>query len=479
FGRIAELGEAGQRTLATTANVTSRAKLAQAQGKVAEALQMATTKWQEVADQDNRLQDKIELAELLMQIELQRGDLVAASGYGESLVALSNDVRGQVEHIRLGAAWLARVHDGYKQYADILLTRYQSSGDADLLERALAVLESSRGQSLLLQRQLADTHRGDESAERRNLRRRLTEVSNRRAGLPAGSADYEKISIDYFQLLEQYQSNFAMQEQQVAVSAFSMATARAKLGGDKALIEFLCMQEAACKAIVVSDSAMKVFEAGGWQQVSELANRLNATLRTPGADSEGVRRQLGALLLGDIYADPMLNGKTGLLVVVDYPLNNLPFAALTPAANGELVNRFAISTIPSITVYQSAAAEQRQHSLDVAVFADPVFSAGAIQRNAGSSTTFNGWLQSLDRLRWSAVEANNLASLFSGRNVRIYTREQATRENLLKAETRSARILHIASHAYYNESMQDLVGIAFSAADPADIEIDADGPGTV
>lgn len=467
FAEIADQGAFGQSLLASTETLTYRAQLALAAGKVTEALQMASAKWKEVEAQDNRLQDKIQLADLLMQIHQRLGDLVTASGFGESMVQLSNDVKGQVEHIRLGAAWSARMHEGHKRYADLLITRYQQGGEVALLERALAVLESSRGQSLVLQRQLAGSTSAEESPERRNLRRRLTEVSNRRAALVVGSADYESVSGEYFRLLESYQSNFTQHERQVAAADFSLAGARAKLGADKVLVEFLCLPEVTCKAIVVSATVTKVVDAGAWQSVSQLALGLNASLRNPGSDSDEQRRQLGALLFGGFVNDPQLSGKRELLVVPDYPLNNLPLAALL-SADERVIDRFAISTIPSLTAYAAEPGRQYPYSLDAAVFADPVFSAGAVQGKTGSSSEFTGWLQGLDRLRWSGMEASNLAKLFAGRSVKVYSRETATRDNLFKEETRNARILHIASHAYYNESMQDLVGIAFSAADPAD-----------
>lgn len=469
FQQIALLGEAGERLLSQVEVIIERARLALAENNSDEALQILQPKWDEIAAQENRLHEKILLADMMMQLGIARGNEDAAERYGDTMLAMSDDIAGQLEHIRLGAAWSARTNDGHKRFAGLLIDRFEASGDPRYLERALMVLERTRAQNLINQRIVAgDSADAEETAERRSLRRRLTEVSNRRAALLVGSDEYGQATLEYFQLLEKFQADYVQRESGREIAANSFEALQAKLGERALVVEFLCLEQASCRALVMSRNQLKVFNVGDYADVGGLARELDAALRSTGSDTTALRSQLGSSLFAAIMQDGISSAATDMFVVADFPLNNLPFASLLLAQKQTLVDRVTVSMIPSISIYQPGVERNAQYPLDVAVFADPVFSAEAVVRGASGSNDFSGWLQSLDRLRWSAVEARNLEKVFSGRNMKLYMREDATRENLLKQETRNARILHIASHAYYNESMEDLVGIAFSADGPAE-----------
>jgi CHAT domain-containing protein len=442
-------------------------KLWLAQQNPKKALKLLLPEWKLISGAETNLDHQIQTAGLLLETYIALKDFAAADVFGETLITLSADMRGQLEHLRLGAAWSASIHKYFERYAEALIHQYVKTQKRRYLERALAVLEASRGQNLLLERTAAAAREASGDEEKTAMRRRLAEVSNRRAAQLVGTPEYQKYSLEYFQLLEKFQADYLQTTSDSSTkSNFSLAELRTKLGADKLLVEFLCLPESECHAVVVSDKDLAVLELGEFDQIQELAASVVSGVRNPGEDTQELRKKLGSLLFGKLMEVPALAAKKSLLLVVDFPLNNLPFAALLLDDKTTLAQRFQVSNIASIGSYDPNQQDLRQHALDMAVFADPVFTSQAVKSNAGNSSNFMGWLESLDRLRWSAVEAQNLQALFNAADMKVYLGKSATRVNLLMPETRNARVLHIASHAYYNESMQDLVGIAFSAENP-------------
>jgi CHAT domain-containing protein len=71
----------------------------------------------------------------------------------------------------------------------------------------------------------------------------------------------------------------------------------------------------------------------------------------------------------------------------------------------------------------------------------------------------------LQRLPWTAREAKELKALFEPLTTIVFTGARATRENLRSSEARNARILHIASHGYFNAASPENVGLALSVVD--------------
>jgi CHAT domain-containing protein len=470
LNQIEVIAEPGSPWFSREELLEDQVKLRLAQKNPKQALKLLQQEWKLIKGAETNLDHQIQIAGLLLETYIAMNDFAAADKFGETLITLSTDMRGQLEHLRLGAAWSASIHNYFERYAELLIHQYSKTQQRKYLERALAVLEASRGQNFLLERTAAAARGAveDQDQEKVAMRRRLTEVSNRRAAQLVGTPEYEKYSLEYFQLLEKFQADYLQTTADLsAKSNFSLTELRAKLGTDKVLVEFLCLPESACHAVVVSDKDLAVLDLGEFRQIQELATSVVNGVRKPGEDTQELRKKLGSLLFGKLMATPSLATKKSLLLVVDFPLNNLPFAALLLDDKTTLAQRFQLTSISSLGSYNPKQQDFRQHNLEVAVFADPVFSSQAIKSNAGNSNNFTGWLESLDRLRWSVVEAQNLQTLFNAADMKVYLGKVATRANLLKPETRNARVLHIASHAYYNESMQDLVGIAFSAEDPA------------
>ncbi len=163
-----------------------------------------------------------------------------------------------------------------------------------------------------------------------------------------------------------------------------------------------------------------------------------------------------------------------LIIVTDNILHRIPFSALNIANTNEpykpLAEKLRIVRAPAASIYFSgpiAVNDLTSSELDIAIFADPAFSSNpqlSLNETPASSSNFRSWERSLTRLPFTASEAENISNLFShlGHNLQVSTGLNATSEWLMKDETRNAKILHIATHGYFDHEYPELVGIATS-----------------
>ncbi|MFT4929253.1 MAG: CHAT domain-containing protein [Phenylobacterium sp.] len=160
-----------------------------------------------------------------------------------------------------------------------------------------------------------------------------------------------------------------------------------------------------------------------------------------------------------------------LIVVQDGAVQGLPFAALNIAKNPQryqpLITQYQLHTTYSTAAYFATPRGQTTHSnIDIAVFADPVFNQEAL---LSAPTTddhqYRSWNQNLVRLPWTAKEADAISQTFSQANVAVLTGSKATNTALMSENIRNAKVLHIATHGYFNPKTPDIVGIATSVID--------------
>ncbi|MCG8461335.1 MAG: CHAT domain-containing protein, partial [Holophagales bacterium] len=232
-----------------------------------------------------------------------------------------------------------------------------------------------------------------------------------------------------------------------------------------------------------------------------------------------------------IGSDPRQPGSAvsrRLAVVPDGALHRLPFAALSVAAGGPLVDAHELVVLPSLAVLaelRGRASARTDGELDrparatpgerqLAVLADPVFSAedprlgpggsAAVPENpaetgevvltmpvldftastttgsadpstpdgdpsTGSRAAADG-MAHLPRPHWlrlphSGTEAERLARRFPAGSVRVATGLEASRELLLGGELDSYRRLHLATHTRIDDAQPELSGLALSMVD--------------
>jgi len=98
---------------------------------------------------------------------------------------------------------------------------------------------------------------------------------------------------------------------------------------------------------------------------------------------------------------------------------------------------------------------------DIVVFADAIFSEGEDSSGVdggGESSEFRSWALGLKRLPASAAEEKYIIAIFKEENVTSFIRRDATKSKLFSDKARNAKVLHIATHGYYDPLTPYLVG---------------------
>jgi CHAT domain-containing protein/tetratricopeptide (TPR) repeat protein len=182
----------------------------------------------------------------------------------------------------------------------------------------------------------------------------------------------------------------------------------------------------------------------------ELSNRTESLRRELAGRDLGFRaaaRELYQLLLKPAQAQ--LRGKTNLVIAPDDKLWELPFQALLGAGDRYVIERSAVSYVPSLTVLREMMAERdkRQAGRRAETGGYPLLALGnpAIGKETIERAALALRDEKLDPLPEAEQEVKALGQLYGAARSKIYIGAGA-REDRLKAEAGQARVLHFATH---------------------------------
>ena len=236
-----------------------------------------------------------------------------------------------------------------------------------------------------------------------------------------------------------------------------------QLAADELLLRYHLGQGSSF-AFVVSKSDWQVLTLPARDELVLMSEQLMLQLKQQQLQPQGVGRELTRLL-------PMAQMATGqyqrLLVMADDVIHRLPLAALNLAGDDEryrpLVREFKLIHLYAASEYLGEKPPAGKSSgPDLAVFADPVF---AVEATDPLPDGFGQWRANLTRLKATGEEAQAVAAHFPELDIELVTREQATNAALMSLPLRSAKILHIATHGYFDSDTTDVVGLATAAVD--------------
>jgi CHAT domain-containing protein/tetratricopeptide (TPR) repeat protein len=187
----------------------------------------------------------------------------------------------------------------------------------------------------------------------------------------------------------------------------------------------------------------------------DLARFLALVQRGDGADS--LARAFGAALLDPVRPE-LGAGISRLIVVPDGPLHRVPWDLLRLADGGQVIERYAVSVVPSAAVLAALWRHPRAGSTRPAspgsllAFGDPVFAREAGTGVAEATAEMQGDIDSageLPRLAGSGREARLVARYASEAVVRL--RGDASAAYLKRAPLERFRVIHFATHAVVDE----------------------------
>jgi CHAT domain-containing protein len=186
------------------------------------------------------------------------------------------------------------------------------------------------------------------------------------------------------------------------------------------------------------------------KELSQLTQRFNQRIANRSLDFQDSAAQLYNLLLKPAQAQ--LRGRNSLIIVPDGILWDLPFQALLSAPKRFLLDDYAISYAPSLTVLkemQSLRAKRRNHHSQ----AKTLLALGnpAIDTQTAEKVTAVFMDEKLLPLPEAERQVKVLRQIYGDNHSRVYIGAQAS-ETRLKQEAADYQILHLATHGILNDA---------------------------
>lgn len=146
--------------------------------------------------------------------------------------------------------------------------------------------------------------------------------------------------------------------------------------------------------------------------------------------------------------EPYFENVTGLIIIPDEFLYNLPFGALTMEDNNYLIQKFKINYQYSIQLLKKQLSNQnkKKYKNEFSGFAPSFFGGQSEQRYVAINDKI---CNQLSQLEFNADEVSSIAESFRGK---LFLNRNATLENFLQI-IGNTKIIHLATHAVGDEEI--------------------------
>lgn len=345
-----------------------------------------------------------------------------------------------------------------------MLASYQRGRQPGELWAALEVIERSR--AISLRQQFSAPPSVVKQVEQSHVLATLSEIANQsaRIGKEAGSSGLPLAYYHEHDLLTL--SRLAGIDDIPVPPPLSANKLQSSLNAEQAVFYYFFSKDRA-HLFLLTRTTIELFDLGTRQRVETLAAKVRQAASGRTITLVDAIRELSAAILPATE----LPAAREWILVEDGGLHGVPFSAVhmgpATAPYQPAIARHSIAVVPSLSTYfMRKPGKPAAYATDLAVLADPVFGSTGRQLANESSEgrgQFTGWTKRLRRLPWTAREAEQLRGLFPPDRAIVYIGSSATRDNLRNPRVRDARVLHIASHGYFDSSSPDNVGLALSA----------------
>jgi CHAT domain-containing protein len=401
-----------------------------------------------------------------MTIQAEQGRRKEALAYGFRAIDAIEALHTHLDAERLGPAWSARTQEVYAKLAETMLAEQQRRRQPAELWAALEVIERSR--AISLRQQFSAPASVVRQVEQSHVLATLSKIANENARLGAEPRS-NGLPLAYYHEHDLLTLSRLAGVDDIPVPApLSAKELQSSVNADQAVLYYF-FSERRAYLFLLSHTTIELFDLGARQRVETLAAKVRQAASTRSITLVDVMRELSAVILP---ATDLLTAREWILVE-DGSLHAVPFSAMhvgpATAPYQPAIARHSIAVVPSLSTYfMRKPAKPEKYSADLAVLADPVFGTTDRQlanQNSEGGGQLTGWTKRLRRLPWTAREAEQLRGLVPPERAIVYTGSSATRDNLRSARVRDARVLHIASHGYFDSSSPDNVGLALSAVE--------------
>jgi CHAT domain-containing protein len=339
-------------------------------------------------------------------------------------VAIISDLRANVTSDQAKIAFMDSVQTAFHSLADLLF-------DAGQLEESLEVAEASRSRAfadLLLQREVHG--RASVPASVAALRTAIVQSTDASRTDDPVRAALERVRADRPLLAS------AVTAESPRVHEMRRVAARL----DATIVEYLVTERRATAWVVQPSGAIRGSVLPGSPRellkLSDVRTQIEGTYRL--ADTDATHRALKELhrsLVAPLSKWLPASPRRRVIIVPHGPLALVPFAALEDSRGTPLIERHTLLYVPSLSVSSFLARSNEDSGAEALIVADPPAPAAL----------------KLPRLTASVQEGRRIAAHLKTLKPRLLTGEAAT-ESAVKKGSRSARLLHFATHGLVSET---------------------------
>ncbi len=398
---------------------------------------------------------RIDSSSALAMALLDAGDIEGARAAADVAVTMERRIRVKAANPEMRARFLAASYAPHEARIEVELAA--APRDPAAVWRAFRAAEAIRARSLS-DRLVHDTRpagaQRDTGIDR--LRTTLTalqldlETRNRRDAVSNDELLEVRRRIDETQarLEARLLTQDAVRASDELSIPESRATVQAALPADTAVLAYF-VGERRSHAWLLTRTGLRHAVLPGRRALEDLVHKFTARqISDPDAAPDSLFAPLSGGLLSGISAKR-------LLVLPDGPLNGLPFAAL-PLTRAQprqlLVDRFVITTAPSLALALRPAPPRGDTGTRVAVVSDPVYTPDDRRLTAAvsDSSRFRGLDEQsgrLARLPYSAIEARAVKRAFAGAQIIELAGFDASARRVFELPARNLHLLHFATHA--------------------------------
>lgn len=390
---------------------------------------------------------------LLARLSREQGDLGESLNLIQTALEITDSMRNAIGSRGLRSSYFASIQKYYEFYIDLLMQLHELHPDRGFAGDALVASERARARNLL------ETLAGVRASARQNT----VNGSPREASL-LGILTVKEIQeqiVDDDTILLEYalgeERSYLWAVTRDSVTGYKLPP-RSQVEASARKVYELLTTRAPSSSGDIAEYRERV-DAGDSNYLAE-AGKLSRTLLGPVAEKLGTKRLLiashGALqyIPFEALPSPEASGAGGEPhpLFIDHEIDYLPSASVLAMLRREAVNR---KPAPSL----------------IAVLADPVFNEDDSRvtrssRSSEPSPSVEGG-QAISRLpatRWEAEEI--LASAPAGQG-KAALGFDANRETALSGELSKYRIVHFATHGFFNNEQPEQSGIVLSSVDEA------------
>jgi CHAT domain-containing protein len=400
---------------------------------------------------------RIDALTTAMDIAADQGREQEALAHGFRAIDAIEALHAHLDAERLGPAWSARTHAVYARLAQIMLEGYRQRRSPAQLWAALGVIERSR--AISLRQQFAAPPGVVQEVRQSPLLSTLSEIANQHALPGAGEGGLPLAYYHEHDLLTL--SRLAGIDDLPVPPPLNARQIQQALAKDQSVLYYFFSNDSAY-LFALSGTSIELFELGARPRIETLVAKVRRAASQRAQTLELALRELSTAILPPAG----LPDAGEWILVLDGGLHAVPFGALhvgsATASFQPAISRHPVVVVPSLSAYfMSKPARPSRYATDLAVLADPVFGTPRDDGNA----PFSGWTKQLRRLPWTAREAEQLRALLPPDRAVVYTGASATRTILRSQRVRDSRVLHIASHGYFDSASPDNVGLALAAVE--------------